>query len=236
MSEDYRQVIENAFTLAGTPGCMVDGLLAAGLPLAAVIALGSLSNTLVDYSQPVGVSICAALRAVESDTDSDEVAPRAAAIDLWLAQMAIDEGLSADSEMHAWRNHALRNEIRAAMAASMDKFPRGIHHISNGAFAESAVDTPVGWVVHVRYVMNELKFCAPRDMETAVVGYAMRGKIDPEFALGICLWVRINFRLHSRGSTWLVELAAQAPSTAAALASALDHRRRPALVLPAVII
>ena len=242
MSEEYFQVIENAFTLAGTPGFMIieiaDGLLAAGLPLAAAIALGSLSNTLVDYSQPVGVSICAALHACETDTDSDEVAPRAAALCLWLGRVALDRGLSADSELNARRDHALQDEIRAATQAYMGKFPHWVCHTSAGAFAEPAVDTPVGWVVHVRYVMNKLQFCAPRDIETAVVGYAMRGKIDPEFAFGICLWVRINFRLHSRDSTWLVELAAQATSTAAALASTLDHRRRPGpvLVLPAVII
>ena len=244
MSEDYRQAIENAFALINVLGFslveMIDVLLAAGLPLAAAIASSSLLHTVVDYSQPVGVSMCAALRACETNTDSDEVAPRAAALYLWLARVALDRGLSADSELNAWRDHALQDEIRAATQASISKFPHWVYHTSTSAsaFAETAVDTPVGWVVHVRYVMNALKFCAPRDIETAVVGYAMRGKIDPEFALGICLWVRINFRLHSRDSTWLVELATQAPSTAAALASALAHwcRPWPALVLPAVII
>ena len=242
MGEEYRQAIENAFALINIPGFslveLIDVLLAADLPLAAAIASSSLLHTVVDYSQPVGVSMCAALRACETNTDSVEVAPRAAALYFWLARVALDRGLSADSELNAWRDHALQDEIRAATLATKGKFPHWVCHTSAGAFAEPAVDTPVGWVVHVRCVMNGLGFCAPRDKETAVVGYAMRGKIDPEFALGICMWVRITFSLHYHDSTWLVELATQVPSTAAALASALDHRRRPgpALVLPAVII
>ena len=241
MSEEYRLAIEKAFALAGTPGRlfieMIDVLLAAGLPLAAAIASCSDSHAVDDYSQPVGVSICAALRACETNTDSDEVAPRAAALYFWLARVALDRGLSADSELNAWRDHALQDEIRAAMQASMVNFPLETDPDID-ALAEPAVDTPVGWVVHVRYAKIALKLDASCGIETALIDYARRGKIDPEFAIGICLQERLCVRNASRNSTVSPWLAYRAPSTAAALASALAHwcRPGPALVLPAVII
>ena len=135
-------------------------------------------------------------------------------------------------ELHAQRDHALCGEIRAAMQASAVRFPPEVRHTSASAFVEPAVDTPVGWVVHAKILADALIY-------NAVVGYAARGKIDPEIALAICLQARICARLNSRDSTLRAGLTTQALSTAAALAEALEHWRRlmaPALVLPAVII
>ena len=166
-----------------------------------------------------------------------------------MAQTHIDQGLPVDSGLRVRLDSGLQDEISAAKRASMSKFPAdeliraaiGSRRISTGEFAEPAVDTPVGWVAHVRCVAPSFSICAPGDTETAVVDYAVRDIIDPEIALGHCLSVRIYIKMVYPCSTSRTELAAQAPSTAAALAEALERRRQSmaygsVLVFPAVII
>ena len=243
MGEEYRQAIENAFALINIPGFslveLIDVLLAADLPLAVAIALSLRSYTGLVPEPHVGAAFLRATSRV-SESYTREVAPRAAALYLWLTRVAVDQGISVDSGLQAWRDHALQDEIRAAMQASVAKFPHWVRHTSAGAFDEPAVDTPVGWVAHVKVLADDLiMYNAPSDVETAVVGYAARGKIDPEIALAICLQARICARLQSHDSSLRAGLTTQAPSIAAALAEALEHWRRSmalALVLPAVII
>ena len=260
MAEEYQRAIESAFARIGTGpnrpsdrNAMVSELCDAGLPFAAIAVVPCWDD--INTSTDGILSALAASPNVSAMTEA-EIAAVGTALTFWVsprvvcaavpagsplrAALAYEDDLGPDGSDPRFVDHVragadprLLAEVDAARRAERCRWLRaGVSQWSADVAGQltcfyPATDSAVGWVVHIA---SRLEFLSRRDVEPAIVGHALRGDIDPEFALGVCLHLRIKERITG------AQPADPMSEIAAILAEAIERRRRPALVLPTVII
>ena len=252
LAEAYARAIESAFAdiEAGKIGqtgrdALARDLCAAGLPFAAAAVIPRWDTT-----NPRAVKVLRALDLSAAAMPASDIATVGTALTFWVSPRVACIALPATSPLRAgltyedtgqsqtgkdaWLANNFRAsadplllaEVDAARLAEGAQQPRARDPQPSSCFYP-ATDSAVGWIVHIAY---RIELWSRRDVEPALVGHALRGDIDPEFALGVCLHLRIKERI--TGS----QPADPMSEIAAILAEAIERRRRPALVLPAVII